>query len=89
MSGVDYPVADQMFTISDLLTWVGQARTEIARLRAERDAAVARAAVADDLLSDGMSIVLSLSGGYDVWSERVRDHLDRDLRQSPGGEADR
>ena len=41
MSGVEYPVADQMFTISDLLSWVGQARAEIARLRACAEAAEA------------------------------------------------
>jgi len=41
MSGVDYPAADQMFDIGDLLAWAGHARAEIARLRAERGAAEA------------------------------------------------
>lgn len=44
MSGVEYPVADQIIDINDLLRWVRHARAEIASLRAERDAAEQRGA---------------------------------------------
>jgi hypothetical protein len=54
----------------------------VAQLRQEREAAeaalaTARAegAAADALLSDGLEIVESLSGGYDVWCDAVRRRL--------------
>ena len=80
---------DEFTDVDDLLRWIGHARTEIRALRAERDAALARAVAAeageaaantglrsaDILLSDGLDIVRSLSGGYDAWEEAVVDHL--------------
>ena len=61
----------------------------VERVVGERDAALARAVTAeageaaantglrsaDILLSDGLDIVRSLSGGYDAWEEAVVDHL--------------
>lgn len=47
MSGMEYPVADRIVDPIELLKRVGHARAEIAALRAERDAAVARAEAAE------------------------------------------
>lgn len=47
MSGMEYPVADQIIDINNLLKWIGLARAEIRRLRAERDAAASRAEAAE------------------------------------------
>lgn len=41
MSGMNYPVADRIVDVGDLLTWVGHARAEIAALRARAEAAEA------------------------------------------------
>lgn len=43
MSGMEYPVADQIIDINDLLKWVGHARAEIARLGAQLREAETRA----------------------------------------------
>jgi len=52
------------------------ARAEAAE--AERDTADLVLRSADELLSEGLSIVLSLSDGYNVWIEQVCDHLSPD-----------
>lgn len=60
--------------------WNTRAIEDALRRRAEAaEAALATAraegAAADALLSDGLEIVESLSGGYDVWCDAVRRRL--------------
>ena len=52
MSGAEYQIADQIVDIGDLLKWVGHARVEIARLRAQLRTADTRTQAALDDRAD-------------------------------------
>jgi hypothetical protein len=52
MSGAEYQIADQIVDIGDLLKWVGHARVEIARLRAQLRTAETRTQAALDDRAD-------------------------------------
>jgi HD superfamily phosphodiesterase len=79
MRGIERDVVTIVTTLHEGLT-EAEAERDALRARAEAaEAALATAradgAAADALLSDGLEIVESLSGGYDVWCDAVRRRL--------------
>lgn len=70
MSGMEYPVADRIVDVTELLQWAGRARAEIDRLRAERDAAEQRGRAAERA-----AIVAYLRDHRDVADRRGGQHV--------------